>query len=205
MLHLPPTVSSNAKIAKSRVPQEDFCQVTGLPPERKYEEKGGPGISTILDILRGSDTPEADRENFLTTQLIFWLLAAPDGHAKNFSISIGPRGKFKLTPLYDVLSAWPIIGKGARHLQWQKAKLAMALHSKNTHYHMAEIQRRHWNAVAKNNGLGGDFEGVIQRILNLTPIVIDAVAAEIPHGFPSVVSESIFDGMRLQARRLSGH
>ena len=79
----------------------------------------------------------------------------------------------------------------------------MALHSKNTHYHMAEIQRRHWNTVAKDNGLGADFEGVIKRIIDLTPIVIDIVAAEIPHGFPSVVSGRIFDGMMLQAKRLS--
>lgn len=187
----------------ARLPQEDFCQVKGLSPERKYEEKGGPGISAILDTLRGSDNAEYDRMNFLTAQLIFWMLAAPDGHAKNFSVSIEPQGHFWLTPLYDVMSAWPVIGKGSREFQWQKVKMAMALHTKNTHYRIAEIKRRHWNEVAKANALGPDFEAVIQRIVAMTPAVIEAVAAELPPGFPSEVSRRIFDGLIDQVSRLN--
>ena len=177
--------------------------MTGLPPERKYEEQGGPGIVSILDILRGSDNAESDRTNFLTAQLIFWMLAAPDGHAKNFSVSIGPQGNFWLTPLYDVMSAWPVIGKGAREFQWQKVKMAMALHTKNAHYRIAGIQRRHWNEVAKANALGSDFEAVIQRIVAMTPAVIESVAAELPSEFPVVVSRRIFDGLMEQVGRLN--
>lgn len=187
----------------ARLPQEDFCQATGLPPERRYEEQGGPGIASILDTLRGSDNAESDRTNFLTAQLIFWMLAAPDGHAKNFSISIGPQGHFWLTPLYDVMSAWPVIGKGAREFQWQKVKMAMALHTRNTHYRIAEIQRRHWNAVAKANALGSDFEAVIQKIVSMTPAVIESVGARLPSEFPVAVSERIFDGLIEQVRRLN--
>lgn len=102
----------------ARLPQEDFCQVFGLPSEQKYEKDGGPGISLILGKLQGSDTAEADRQRFLTTQLLFWLLAAPDGRAKNFSIFIEPEGRYKLTPLYDILSAWPIVGDGPKQFQW---------------------------------------------------------------------------------------
>lgn len=187
----------------ARLPQEDFCQATGLPPERRYEEQGGPGIASILDTLRGSDNAESDRTNFLTAQLIFWMLAAPDGHAKNFSIAIGPQGHFWLTPLYDVMSAWPVIGKGAREFQWQKVKMAMALHTRNAHYRIAEIQRRHWNAVAKANALGSDFEAVIQKIVSMTPAVIESVAARLPSEFPVAVSERIFDGLIEQVRRLN--
>jgi serine/threonine-protein kinase HipA len=187
----------------ARLPQEDFCQVNGLPPERKYEEQGGPGIVAILDTLRGSDNAELDRTNFLTAQLLFWMLAAPDGHAKNFSIAIGSQGRFWLTPLYDVMSAWPVIGKGAREFQWQKVKMAMALHAKNTHYRIADIQRRHWNVVAKSNALGSDFEAVIQRIADMTPAVIELVAGNLPPNFPSIVSERIFDGLIEQVSRLN--
>lgn len=189
----------------ARLPQEDFCQVTGLSPERKYEEKGGPGIATILNILRGSDKAEIDRQNFLTAQLVFWLLAAPDGHAKNFSIAIGPQGRFSMTQLYDVMSAWPVIGRGVRQIQWQKVKLAMGLHSKNTHYRMAEIQRRHWNTVAKANALGADFEEVIRRVVSITPNVIDAVANKLPSGFPAKVSGRIFDGITRQVKRINAN
>lgn len=87
-----------------RLPTEDFCQVKGLPSEKKYEAEGGPGIDAVLQVLAGSSEPEQDRENFLKAQIVFWLLAAPDGHAKNFSIFLGPQGTFRLAPLYDVLS-----------------------------------------------------------------------------------------------------
>jgi len=186
----------------ARLPQEDFCQVTGMSPEQKYEENGGPGMSTILDILRGSDDAETDRKNFMAAQLIFWMLAAPDGHAKNFSIFIGQQDHFLLAPFYDVMSAWPIIGKGAREFQWKKVKLAMALRTKNAHYRMAEIQRRHWNEVAKANALGSDFEAVIQRLVAITPEVIESVSKELPAGFPTIVSERIFNGLLDQMNRL---
>ena len=138
----------------------------------------------------------------MSAQLLFWLLAAPDGHAKNFSLFIEPQGRFRLTPLYDVISAWPAIGKGARQFSWQKMKLAMALRSKNTHYRMAEIRRRHWNAVAKKNALGLDFEAVIQRCIKATPQAIATVNAQLPRGFPVQVSEKILEGLAGQVRRL---
>lgn len=137
-------------------------------------------------------------------QLLFWLLAAPDGDAKNFSIFLEPQGRFRLTPFYDVMSGWPVIGKGARHFQWQKVKMAMAVHSKNVHYRMADIRRRHWNAVAKENALGRDFERVIRHVIEVTPAVIETVAAEIPAGLPEGIRDRVFDGMRAQLRRLEG-
>jgi serine/threonine-protein kinase HipA len=46
----------------------------------------------------------------MRAQLLFWMFTAIDGHAKNFSIRLLPEGRFRLTPLYDVISAWPITG-----------------------------------------------------------------------------------------------
>ena len=186
----------------ARLPQEDFCQVSGLPSDTKYEDKGGPGMRDILGILRGSDTPEADRQRFLSTQLLFWLLAAPDGHAKNFSLFLETEGRYRLTPLYDIMSAWPVIGNGPKQFQLQKVKLAMAVRSKNAHYKMITIQRRHWNEVAKVNGVGENFEAVIQQFITQAPTAIEAVAKRVPSGFPQVVSDTIFDGIRAQIIRL---
>ena len=186
----------------ARLPQEDFCQACGIPSEQKYEERGGPGMSTILSVLRGSENAEADRKRFLSAQLLFWMLAAPDGHAKNFSVFIEANGRYKLTPLYDIMSAWPVIGDGAKNFQWQKVKLAMAVRSKNAHYRISEIQRRHWNRVAKENGLGEDFEPTIQHFVNTVPRVIEAVSARLPENFPKSVSEPIFNGLLTQTRRL---
>jgi len=185
-----------------RLPQEDFCQVAGVSSNQKYESHGGPGQAFILDKLRGSENAASDRKNFLMSQLLFWLMAAPDGHAKNFSIAIGPKDRFWLTPFYDVMSAWPVIGGGANQFQWKKIKLAMALHSKNTHYKISEIQRRHWNEVAKANAIGADFEDVIQRVITQTPKAIAEVERLLGTDFPAEVSDPIFSGMLAQVERL---
>jgi serine/threonine-protein kinase HipA len=187
----------------ARLPQEDFCQVFGKGSTQKYEENGGPGMADILDKLRGSVQPQADRRNFLKAQLLFWMLAAPDGHAKNFSIRLLPGNGFEMTPLYDVMSAWPVIGRGARQFQWQKVKLAMAVRATNAHYHMQDVQRRHWNAVAKRNAMGPNFEDVIEEVRQKTSAIIAEAAAQLPNGFPHSVAGPIFDGLEKQARRLS--
>ena len=142
-------------------------------------------MSTILSVLRGSENAEADRKNFLSAQFLFWMLAAPDGHAKNFSVFIEALGRYKLTPLYDIMSAWPVIGDEPNKFQWRKVKLAMAVRSKNAHYRIAEIQRRHWNTVAKTNGMGEDFEQTIQHFVNTVPRAVEAVSARLPENFPN--------------------
>src|SRR5487761_2200043 len=40
-----------------RVPQEDCCQALCVPPSRKYEADGGPGICNLIELLKGSDVP----------------------------------------------------------------------------------------------------------------------------------------------------
>ncbi|MBU0621053.1 MAG: type II toxin-antitoxin system HipA family toxin [Gammaproteobacteria bacterium] len=185
-----------------RLPQEDFCQVAGISSNQKYESQGGPGMAYILDKLRGSVNAAEDRRRFLMAQLLFWLMAAPDGHAKNFSISIGPKDSFWLTPLYDVMSAWPVIGAGANQFQWQKVKLAMALHAKNTHYKISEIRRKHWNEVVKDNAIGADFEDAIQMVIDKTPAVISQVEGLLGTDFPAGVSDRIFSGVMEQVERL---
>jgi serine/threonine-protein kinase HipA len=159
-------------------------------------------MAPILDRLRGSSMAARDREHFLAAQLLFWLLAAPDGHAKNFSIFLERGGTYRLTPLYDVLSAWPVIGDGARQLPWKKVSMAMALRAGNGHYRMAEIKRRHWNEAARRNALGLDFEAVIERFIARAPAALAEVAAQLPVDFPAAVSEPVFNGILSQLAAL---
>ena len=85
----------------------------------------------ILDLLQASDEPAADRKLFLKAQIVFWLLGATDGHAKNFSIFLLPGGRFRMTPLYDVMSAQPNVDAG--EIPRNRMKLAMAV-GDNRHY-----------------------------------------------------------------------
>lgn len=80
-----------------RLPQEDLCQALGVPLLRKYQSNGGAGILDIMAFLQGAVAPYKDRLIFMRAQIVFWLLAAIDGHAKNFSIFLTPGG-FRLTP-----------------------------------------------------------------------------------------------------------
>ena len=181
----------------ARLPQEDFCQATGRPPTQRYESEGGPSMNEILEILANSAYPERDRTNFVLAHLTFWLLAATDGHAKNFSIRHLPGGTFEMTPLYDVLSAWPIIGHGKNQLPLQDAKLAMAVAGKNRHYKLAEIQPRHWQALAGRVG-GSTLWERMQSLVDAAPRALERI--KLPRGFPESVIFPISEGVQKQAR-----
>lgn len=185
-----------------RLPQEDFCQVTGTPSSARYESDGGPGLPDIARILQTSEARDADVRTLLTAQLVFWLLAATDGHAKNFSLHLLPGGRYRLTPLYDVLSAWPIVGPGANQFPRQKVKLAMAMRGKNVHFRLGEIRRRHFNATARLCGLGPDMETIIGEVTARARAVVDDVSANLPAGFPERVFSTITQGLLESAARL---
>ncbi len=180
----------------ARLPQEDFCQALGLPGTKRYEADGGPGMRDILRILDSSaQAAGEDKRLFVKAQMVFWMLAAIDGHAKNFSIFHNRGGSYRLTPFYDVLSAWPIIGRTSNKLDWHKAKLAMAVRSKNAHWKLAEIKARHWDAVTRTAGLGLATP-LLQEIASRTPRVLETVNRQIPTGFPAVVQDKIFEGLK---------
>ena len=185
-----------------RLPQEDLCQATATPPGLKYEADGGPGIRRIMDLLLGSITPAADRRDFLKTQIVFWLLCAIDGHAKNFSFFLLPQGDYRLTPRYDVLSAHPVPGHGAGKLSTRKVKMAMAVEGSNRHYHWDRILRRHWAETARRCGAQHDIDGIIDEVIAMTPQVLGAANTQIPKDFPAVVSDNIFKGVEQAVKRL---
>lgn len=74
----------------ARLPQEDFCQALGVAPKQWYEHDGGPGMAKCLQLLTGSADAQQDTLAFQLTQLAFWLMAATDSHAKNYSIFLQP-------------------------------------------------------------------------------------------------------------------
>lgn len=182
----------------ARLPQEDFCQVFGLPSTSKYESDGGPGMLQILSKLEGSQERENDRETFLLAQFVFWLLAALDGHAKNFSIALFPGAAYEMTPLYDVLSFWPFIGSGPGKTSKTKATMAMGLQSKNMHRKLGEIQARHWKIVAEKAGMPEAFDHM-KAVCENIDMAFGYVEVDLPADFPASLYESIRAGTRAQA------
>jgi len=186
-----------------RLPQEDFCQVYGVPSHRKYENEGGPGVLDLARVLQQSVAAAQDIETLLASQILFWMLAAPDGHAKNFSIRLLAGGQYRLTPLYDVMSIWPVEGNGPNQWSWFKARLAMGMWSRSKHDAFRDVQRRHFNTMALKCSYGASAEPLIERLIGQTPNVIEQVAAELPERFPGKVAERIFKGLRNSATKLA--
>lgn len=186
----------------ARLPQEDFCQATGRPPSTRYENEGGPSANEILDILSNSESAASDRANFLMAQLAFWLLAATDGHGKNFSIQLHAGDQFALTPLYDVLSAWPVIGHGANKLALQDVKLAMAVSGRNRHYKLMEIQARHWHAAALRIG-GPELWDRMKAMVAQAEAAVTRIGAGLPKQFPDIVITTIANGVRRQVQQFT--
>ena len=177
-----------------RLPQEDMCQALSVPPDIKYESYGGPGIKRILELLKGSDTPQEDQKTFLQAQILFWLLGATDGHAKNFSIFLAPNGRYHLTPIYDVLSAQPCVDAG--QLRKNGMKMAMAVGSKR-HYVVHTIAFRHFVQTAKASGISEDVVMEIGADLKKrVPQALEKTIDAMPKGFPADLAKSISNGVK---------
>jgi serine/threonine-protein kinase HipA len=184
-----------------RLPQEDMCQALNVPPALKYESDGGPGIERIMELLYGSSEGLADRHTFMAMQVVFWLLGAIDGHAKNFSIFLLPGGGFRLTPAYDIMSAYPLVAKG--QLEQNNLRMAMALRGKNRHYHWARILHRHWLGSAHACRFPAEeMEAIIGDLLDRMDGVIQTIRDQLSPSFPADVAGPILDGMKGARDRL---
>lgn len=178
-----------------RLPQEDMCQALGVAPALKYEADGGPGMRPIMDLLLGSSQAIADRHLFMKAQFLFWVLGAIDGHAKNFSIHLLPGGDYCATPLYDVISAYPLMAK--RQVEARKLKMAMAVRGKNVHYSWSTIQLRHWLEVARQCRFPTrEMQEVISSTFERMDEIIASVGTSLPARFPEEMAASLFAGMR---------
>lgn len=183
-----------------RLPQEDCCQAMSIPSAQKYQNSGGPGMASILQLLQRSDEPQKDQMDFFKSQILFWLIGATDGHAKNFSIFLTPGGRYSLTPFYDVLSAQPAFDKG--QIPNNKYKLAMSAGT-NRHYRVLEVAGRHFVQSGKEAGLGQTLmRRVIEEILSEADAAPDKALSQIPPDFAGEVYESIAASMKQRLRLL---
>ncbi|MBK1684991.1 type II toxin-antitoxin system HipA family toxin [Rhodoferax fermentans] len=186
----------------TRLVQEDLCQALGVGSDTKYEAKGGPGMQDCLEVLKGSVSAQQDGRTFLCAQLLFWLLGAIDGHAKNYSLFHLPGGGYRMTPLYDVISAWPLIGTGPYDIAYKKAKLSMAVRSRTAHYRLSEVQRRHWEQLAQTSGVQDAWPAMLEMVQRIDAALL-AVEQALPPDFPMAMAQSIFAGTRAHLRKFN--
>ncbi|WP_204248126.1 type II toxin-antitoxin system HipA family toxin [Kiloniella spongiae] len=183
-----------------RLPQEDMCQVLSVPPTGKYQNEGGPGIVEIMKNLRGSDEPMQDRMDFFKANVLFWLIGATDGHAKNFSIALMPEGRFCLTPFYDVLTVQPTFDQ--KQIQQKNFRLAMSF-GKSNHYRVGDICARHIYETAAASGLSKELvQEIFQDISETADEAIEAVFKILPSDFPRDLTNSICTALKQRLSEL---
>ncbi|CTZ94235.1 protein HipA [Escherichia coli] len=155
-----------------RLPQEDMCQTFGLPSSVKYESDGGPGIARIMAFLMGSSEALRDRYDFMKFQVFQWLIGATDGHAKNFSVFIQAGGSYRLTPFYDIISAFPVLGGTGIHISDLKLRFP-------------EVQ----------------MHEILSDFARMIPAALDNVKTSLPTDFPeNVVTAVETNVLRLHGR-----
>ena len=103
-------------------------------------------------------------------------------------------GGYKLTPLYDVMSAAPY-----PELSAHKMKLSMAVGS--SHYRIKEIQPRHFYQTGQKAGLRkGDMDDIFSRLVpRIDHAIAEARVLAVEQGVPETTYEPILAGVKERA------
>jgi serine/threonine-protein kinase HipA len=164
-----------------RIHQEDFCQATGIPPEKKYQEDGGPSLQRIAGILQDVAAPEA-LDELLSAVTLTVLVGNGDAHGKNYSLLHEPSGALRLAPIYDVVST----------LVYDDDRLAMYVDNvQRTNRVTAE---RLVNEAARWGMSRRHATQVVTDLLERVPGSADAVRGEtegLPTSVPAVVDSQL--------------
>jgi serine/threonine-protein kinase HipA len=177
--------------AVERIHQEDFCQALGIPPERKYQQEGGPSLPDCFALLRDwSTVPVLDVPEFLDAVIFGVLIGNADAHAKNFSFLYSGAGR-RLAPLYDQVCtlAWPELSK----------TLSMKIGSAAI---LPEVSPEHFRHLASKAGLGWPMAR--ERLSDMCHRVSEAVTRiaihESARDVPSIILDRAKRGIRLLER-----
>jgi serine/threonine-protein kinase HipA len=175
----------NKKIA--RIAQEDLCQVLKYPSGKKYESDGGPGIKEIMNFLDASLSRNKDKADFFKAQVIFWLIGATDGHAKNYSVFLRTEGFF-LTPFYDIMSMYPALETKQVNLREMKLSFKVG----NSRYdRLDKIRKRHfYESASQCNFSSKELDIIMTDLISKTES--DFIEyLNLPEEFPAEIYDSI--------------
>jgi serine/threonine-protein kinase HipA len=161
-----------------RIHQEDICQALSVLPWNKYESEGGPGVAAIVSLIQESSLePETDLGRFIDVTILNWVIAATDGHAKNYALLHVPGGGIRFAPFYDVASYLPYADE-----RLYEVKMAMRI---GQEYLVRRVALKDWKALATAARLSPEY--VVRRIEDLLP--------RIPAAVTSVADRAITQGL----------
>ena len=142
--------------------------------------------------MKASDQPDEDRRLILKKQIVLCLLGATDGHAKNFNIFLIPGGGFRLTPLYDVMSAQPNVD--AHQIERKQFRLAMPVGDSRRSI-LDTVMPRHFVHSAGRAGMpAATVAQILREIRENAPTSINSVVQQLPSDFPDDMSGPVSVG-----------
>lgn len=155
-----------------RLHQEDFCQSTSTLPDRKYEVTA----AEIAAVLRKTGTDEEQIDLFARGVLLNWVVAAPDGHAKNFSAILTDRSAV-LAPMYDLATG---LGQERSY-----DELAMGIGGEKA---MSQVRGKHVRRFA--DALGLDGEPLLEFVGTAALVVPEAFSIAVEESLEALPAES---------------
>jgi serine/threonine-protein kinase HipA len=182
----------------ARLHQEDFCQATGRPTARKYQQEGGPSLAECAELLaRHASRPLVELRRLVEWQAFNVAVGNSDGHGKNLSLLYDGAG-VRLAPFYDLLST--------RHYQALDRALAMGVGQGRD---ADTLSRQHWEAFAEDASLGRKLVvKTVQDVLDRVKQAQPSWAAEFAdrhgrHPILQTLPRWIEKNLRATARRLA--
>jgi serine/threonine-protein kinase HipA len=149
-----------------RVHQEDMCQALQKLPSEKYQESRGPGIETIVRLLRAVSTADLeDVWRFIDANIFNYLIGGTDAHAKNYSLLFGTNQQVRLSPLYDVSTQLPYQDKIPQRLAMKIGRF----------YEISSIRPADWQGLARHCKL--DETQVLDRVRALGQMLPDQIVS----------------------------
>jgi serine/threonine-protein kinase HipA len=156
-----------------RLHQEDLCQALGV--SEKYEDRGGPNPTQIIRLLRDTARTAADASanvaRFVDGLVLGTVIAAPDGHARNYAVLLDGDA-VRLAPLFDVassLSYEPGVG-GGRTMAMSVAGV----------FDARAVTGKQWRRFAEDNRLDpDDVLDRVRRFADTIPAAMRAALAEV--------------------------
>ena len=143
-----------------KIPMEDMCQLTERQTEYKYKSS----YEQIAKVIaKYSYVSLLDLTDFYEQVFFSWLVGNNDMHLKNFSL-YAPKGKWGLTPAYDLLNVTLVNPK-------DDEELALTLNAKKKHIKKADFVK-----AMETSGIAPKvFDNMVAKYQKLLPKFNEAI------------------------------
>lgn len=146
---------------KQKIAVEDFCQLSELQTEAKYDtstEKAG------KIILKYSAQPGLDAVTFFDLNLFCFLTGNADMHLKNFSLIQTSLGEYIFSPAYDLLPTRLLMPD-------DQEEMALTVNGKKSKLKLKDFQALGKNLQIADKAIGHSFSRLLKKIPKMNEFI----------------------------------